>query len=69
MSDLPYHTGQVDCVVDSALKGLGFDSQQWSGVKVLGKLHIPHCLSLPSCTYKSMYVYTSYRYVWSQVTV
>ena len=34
--------------VDSALDGLGFDSQCWPCVDVSGKLCISHCLCPPS---------------------
>ena len=34
----------VDRILDLRPEGLGFDSQCWSCVKVLGKLRIPHCL-------------------------
>ena len=40
--------GPVDRVLDSRSKGLGFDSQCWPCVEVLGKLRIPHCLGPPS---------------------
>ena len=41
--------GSVDRVLDPRSEGLGFDSQCWACVEVLGKLRIPHCLSPPSC--------------------
>ena len=37
--------GQVNKVLDLASEGLGFDSQYWPHVEVLGKLHISHYLS------------------------
>ena len=40
--------GLVDRALDSRSEGLGFDSQCWSCVEVLGKLCIPHCLGPPS---------------------
>ena len=40
--------GQVDMVLDSRSKGLGFDSHCWSCLEVLDKLLIPYCLCLPS---------------------
>ena len=39
--------GQVDRELDSRLEGLGFDSQCWSCVEVLGKVCSPHCLGPP----------------------
>ena len=41
-------SGLVDRALDSISEGLGFDSQCWPCVEVLGKLRIPHCLSPPS---------------------
>ena len=38
----------VDRALDSRSEGLGFDSQCWPCVEVLGKLRIPHCLGPPS---------------------
>ena len=40
--------GPVDRALDSRSEGLGFGSQCWSCVEVLGKLCIPHCPGLPS---------------------
>ena len=40
--------GLVDRALDSRSEGLGFDSQCWPCVEVLGKLRIPHCLGPPS---------------------
>ena len=40
--------GLVDRVLDSRSEGLGFDSQCWPCVEVLGKSRIPHCLGPPS---------------------
>ena len=40
--------GQVDRALSSRSEGLGFDSQCWPCVEVLGKFRIPHCLSSPS---------------------
>ena len=36
--------GPVDRALNSRSEGLGFDSQRWPCVQVLGKLRIPHCL-------------------------
>ena len=41
-------SGQVDKALDSRSEDLGFNSQYWSSVQVLGKLGIPHYLDLPS---------------------
>ena len=41
--------GSVDRALDSKSEGLGFDSQCWPCVEVLGKLCIQHCLGPPSC--------------------
>ena len=40
--------GPVDRALDSRSEGLGFNSQCWPYVQVLGKLCIPHCLGSPS---------------------
>ena len=40
--------GLVDRALDSRSEGLGFDSQCWPCVEVLGKHRIPHCLGPPS---------------------
>ena len=40
--------GLVDRALDSRSEGLGFDSQCWPCVEVLGKLRIPHCFGPPS---------------------
>ena len=40
--------GLVDRALDSRSEGLGFDSQCWPCVEVLGKLRIRHCLVPPS---------------------
>ena len=40
--------GLVDRALDSRSECLGFDSQCWPCLEVLGKLHIPHCLGPPS---------------------
>ena len=40
--------GPVDRALDSRSDGLGFDSQCWSCVDVLGKLRTPHCHGPPS---------------------
>ena len=53
-SSITYNTynvgacGLVDKALDSRSEGLGFDSQCWPCVAVLGKLCIPHCLGPPS---------------------
>ena len=41
--------GYVDRALDSRTEGLWFDAQCGSCVEVSGTLHIPHCLSPPSC--------------------
>ena len=43
------HCGQVDRELDSRSEGLGFDSQCWPCVEVLGKLCIQHRLGPPTC--------------------
>ena len=40
--------GLVDRALDSRSEGLGFDSQYWPRVEVLGKIRVPHCLGPPS---------------------
>ena len=38
----------IDKALDSRPEGLGFNSQPWSCIEASGKLHIPHCICLPS---------------------
>ena len=42
-------SSQIDRALDLRSERLGFDSQCWSCLGVSGKVHIPHCLSAPSC--------------------
>ena len=41
------YVAQVDRTLDSRSEGLGFDSQCWSCVEVVGKLRISCCLGSP----------------------